>query len=578
VEYVQQEINVSSNKSALELVIDASRKSLFQQHETPEGLIAERAALENSLVENPEGDESHDMDKMEETVARLCEIEDALSLLGIQEDGPNIKELNEHSRNKSVSQAKELLLQLSFSADQLQLPLKQLSGGYRMRVAIACAIISRPNIILLDEPTNHMDLHGVIWLERFIKGCLVDKSESNTSRKPVLNYPNFKSMIIVSHDQRFLDNVITDVILFYEKRLQYFLGTYSAYKDMCDEKDLRLRRLIEKKSDAEKKAREMAAKQAKLASKSKKGRKGHGVDPNKQRQAAEKMRKAHRAGFYRDDGKRYHTMSLYTTTKTALPQSVSISDLKKDKLLKFKFPTVNPQELRLSSIDATLIHMDKVSFQYDNDLQNKKAVLEGVTLQVNLRSRVAIVGENGAGKTTLLKLLCNKLQGSGEIARHPNLRTAMVSQHHIEMLRDHMDTSAAQYLKSHFSNVKEVDARSHLGLFGLAGDLALQPVRKLSGGQKARLALAIVMWEKPHVLILDEPTNHLDMDSIRALAMGLNDFQGAVLLVSHNQGFLSEVCHELWSVSRGKVKVTVGVEKSKDCFDEIFSEYVKSIK
>ena len=336
-----------------------------------------------------------------------------------------------------------------------------------------------------------MDLHGVVWLERFIKGCLADKSESSASRKPVLNYPNFKSMIIVSHDQRFLDNVITDVILFYEKRLQYFLGTYTAYKNMCDEKDLRLRRLIEKKSDAEKKAREMAEKQAKLASKSKKGRKGHSFDPNKQRQAAEKMRKAHRAGFYRDDGKRYHTMSLYTTTKTALPQSVSISDLKRDKFLKFRFPPVNAQELRLSSIDSNLIHMDKVSFQYDKGLEEKNVVLKDVTLQVNLRSRIAIVGENGAGKTTLIKLLCGTLQGSGEIARHPNLRIAMVSQHHIEMLRDHMDTSATQYLKEHFSSVKEVDARSHLGLFGLAGDLALQPVGKLSGGQKARLHLQL---------------------------------------------------------------------------------------
>ena len=151
-------------------------------------------------------------------------------------------------------------------------------------------------------------------------------------------------MIIVSHDQRFLDNVITDVILFYQKRLQYFAGTYTAYKKMCDETDLRKKRLLDKKADAEKKAKGLAEKQAQLVAKSKKGRKGHSFDPNKQRQAAERMRKAERAGFYREDGKRYHTMSLKTTTEHFLPQSISINDLRKDKYLKFKFPSINVQE------------------------------------------------------------------------------------------------------------------------------------------------------------------------------------------------------------------------------------------
>eukprot|EP00942_MAST-04A_sp_MAST-4A-sp1_P011805 g11805.t1 len=123
------------------------------------------------------------------------------------------------------------------------------------------------------------------------------------------------------------------------------------------------------------------------------------------------------------------------------------------------------------------------------------------------------------------------------------------------------------------NGISLMEARSHLGSFGLAGHLALQPVRLLSGGQKARLALAVVMWKKPHILILDEPTNHLDMDSLRALAIGLNDFQGAVLLVSHNQSFLSSISHELWSLDGGKVKVKVGIERNKESFNDLLNEY-----
>ena len=136
----------------------------------------------------------------------------------------------------------------------------------------------------------------------------------------------------------------------------------------------------------------------------------------------------------------------------------------------------------------------------------------------------------------------------------------MVSQHHIEMLRDHMDISATQYLTAHFSNVKEVDARSHLGLFGLAGELALQPVGKLSGGQKARLALAIVMWEKPHVLILDEPTNHLDIDSIEILEHALAGFKGGILAVSHDDRFLKAIgCEQ--GINLKKLSIDDNIEK-----------------
>ena len=132
-------------------------------------------------------------------------------------------------------------------------------------------------------------------------------------------------------------------------------------------------------------------------------------------------------------------------------------------------------------------------------------------------------------------------------------------------------------MKQKFQEIKETDARSHLGSFGLAGHLALQPVKLLSGGQKARLALAVVMWQKPHVLILDEPTNHLDMDSLRALATGLNDFQGAVLLVSHNQKFLSNVSYELWNVENGRVHVKVGVDRTATSFKELLNKYVESV-
>tara|TARA_A100001015_G_scaffold245279_1_gene281156 strand:- start:678 stop:3485 length:2808 start_codon:yes stop_codon:yes gene_type:complete len=615
VEYVEQEIDISSDKSAIELVVEASKKSLIRKYGSVENLMFERKKIEEHISEENEEDDD-DADTLNLMMERLCEIEEALAVLGVNDDDDDETQNNNDNNNsnsstsrvnmEAIANAKKLLLQFNFSKEQLELPLKKLSGGFRMRIAIARAIICKPDIILFDEPTNHMDLHGVIWLERFMNNCVkrgptTKKKKKNSknnsssssfsfsSSSGILNYPNFKSIIIVSHDEKFLDNVITDVILFYQKRLQYFVGTYTAYKKMCDETDLRKRRLLEKKSDAEKKAKELAAKQAQLVAKSKKGRKGHSFDPNKQRQAAEKLRKAERAGFYREDGKRYHTMSLKDMNTSFLPKSISVNDLRKDKHLRFKFPSVNAQELRLASPESVLINLDKINFKYGGNNNNnnnnnmyktngeKEYLLQNVTVQVNLKSRIAIVGPNGAGKTTLIKLICGKLTGSNKIDMNSNARIALVSQHHIDMLKNHLNMSSTQYLQQEFRDVKATEARSHLGSFGLAGHLALQPVRLLSGGQKARLALAVVMWKKPHILILDEPTNHLDMDSLRALAIGLNDFQGAVLLVSHNQSFLSSISHELWSLDGGKVKVKVGIERNKESFNDLLNEYIENV-
>merc|ERR1712078_771264 len=189
----------------------------------------------------------------------------------------------------------------------------------------------------------------------------------------------------------------------------------------------------------------------------------------------------------------------------------------------------------------------------------------GMTLNVYENSRVAIVGKNGAGKSTLLKIMCGELDvNGGEYHRHPNLKVAHISQHHIEQLADYLLCTPVEYFRQHLGAKDDQEVRQFLGRFGLVGSLALQRIGTLSGGQKARLAFATVMYNAPHVLVLDEPTNHLDTDSLESLANAVQQFEGAVVMVSHNQQFLSQCSKEMWTIANGRVKVDIMVDDDDD--------------
>jgi ATP-binding cassette subfamily F protein 3 len=200
------------------------------------------------------------------------------------------------------------------------------------------------------------------------------------------------------------------------------------------------------------------------------------------------------------------------------------------------------------------------AFGYSPD----KILLRNINFGVDMDSRIAIVGANGVGKTTLLKLLLGELAiTTGQCSRHNRLRTSLFTQHHIEQL-DLMLSPLEQFVKLHNQcNLETV--RSHLGSFGISGNLALRPCYLLSGGQKSRVAFALSVWKNPHIMIMDEPTNHLDIDAVNALIIALNNFQGGVLIVSHDQHLIGSVCDQIWYIKDARLKK----------FDGDFEDYKK---
>lgn len=243
-------------------------------------------------------------------------------------------------------------------------------------------------------------------------------------------------------------------------------------------------------------------------------------------------------------------------------------------MLNFCFPSASPLNNATGEY-APLITMDECKFRYDDKDTTSSWLLDNMTLNVSVGSRIAIIGKNGAGKSTLVKLLCNELSTKGGIFRKDkNIKIAHIAQHHIEHLGQYLECTPIEYFLTVHDAKNEHEIRSFLGRFGLVGSLALQMIGTLSGGQKARLAFATVMYNAPHVIILDEPTNHLDGDSLDSLVVAVSEFEGAVVMVSHNQHFLSKCSKEMWTVADGKVTVDmVNNEEIGHSFNDHYGKY-----
>lgn len=209
--------------------------------------------------------------------------------------------------------------------------------------------------------------------------------------------------------------------------------------------------------------------------------------------------------------------------------------------------------------------MSEVSFKYS---ENSPTCFTNVDLSANADSRICIVGENGAGKSTLLKLVMDMLTPtSGSRTCHRNLKFGYFSQHHVDQLE--MDICSVELMQKHFPGKKVEEYRRMLGSFGVTGDLALQQICSLSGGQKSRVAFAILCAHRPNFLILDEPTNHLDIQTIEALAIAINQYKGGTVLVSHDERLIHAVCNELWVCSKGRVhRMEGGLEEYRKAVEE----------
>ena len=330
-----------------------------------------------------------------------------------------------------------------------------------------------------------------------------------------------KTVMIVSHDRGFLNKCSTATIFLHRKRLWYYGGSYDTFLKVRSE---------------------------------------HRANQESMKKVQDR-RTAHLKQFIARFGQGHKKMARQAQSRMkmlAKLQNEAVDVDYDDPYLKLEFPCANP-------LPPPCISVINVEFGYDLDLP---PLYTDLNFGLDMDSRVAVVGPNGAGKSTFLKLLDGEIVPvEGSVNRHCKLRLAKFSQHHLDMLD--VKSDSVTHMRRLDEDVSVEEARKYLGRFGLSGDLALQTIESLSGGQKSRLAFAELAWRKPHILLLDEPTNHLDLETIEAMAMALNKFDGGVVLVSHDERLIDLVADELWVVEKG-VK---GKPGNVTVFDGSFAEY-----
>ena len=362
-------------------------------------------------------------------------------------------------------------------------PLDDLSGGWRMRVALAAVLFTEPDLLLLDEPTNHLDLEASLWLERFLVGYR-------------------QTLILVSHDRRVL-NAVTMTTLHLERgKLTAYSGGFDAFLRARREKAQRLAVVAKQQADERQRLQSFIDRFRAKASKA--------------RQAQSRVK------------------ALARLEPVALAAAEPAPQI------------VIPEPAKLS---PPLVTLERASVGY----RPGKPVLSRLDLRLDPDDRIALLGANGNGKTTLARLLAGRLPPlSGSITRSPKLRCGYFAQHQIEEMQP--EQSPFDHLSALMPVAPPETVRARLGGFGFGEDKAFLPVAQLSGGERARLNLALVTYDAPGLLVLDEPTNHLDLETREALVHAINEFQGAVVLVTHDWHLLELVAERLWLVAQGTVR------------------------
>ncbi|MBG6242598.1 MAG: ABC transporter ATP-binding protein [Candidatus Symbiopectobacterium sp. Dall1.0] len=380
------------------------------------------------------------------------------------------------------ARAASLLDGLGFTQAQLQQPVRDFSGGWRMRLNLAQALICRSDLLLLDEPTNHLDLDAVIWLEKWLK-----------------SYPG--TLVLISHDRDFLDPIVNKILHIEQETLFEYTGNYSSFERQ------RATRLAQKQALYEHQQERVAHLQ-------------HYID--RFRAQATKAKQA------QSRIKMLERMELIAPAHVDNP---------------FRFSFRAPE-----SLPNPLLRMEKVSAGYGD-----KLILESIKLNLVPGSRIGLLGHNGAGKSTLIKLLAGELAPlHGEIGLAKGVKLGYFAQHQLEFLR--ADESPLQHLVRLAERETEQQLRDYLGGFGFQGDKVTEVTERFSGGEKARLVLALIVWQRPNLLLLDEPTNHLDLDMRQALTEALIDFEGALVVVSHDRHLIRSTTDDLYLVHDRKVE------------------------
>ena len=407
--------------------------------------------------------------------------------------------LHDAGAHDAQARAQALILGLGFKTTELNNPVNSFSGGWRMRLQLARALMCPSDLLLLDEPTNHLDLDALVWLEAWLK-----------------RYEG--TMLVISHDREFLDS-ITNVTLHIEGgKLTRYGGNYSTFEDM--------------------RAMQMELQQ------------------NSYIKQQDKI--AHLQSFIsRFKAKASKAKQAQSRVK-ALERMEKLAPVLASAEFTFEFKEP-------ANLPNPMLAMEDACFGYP-PLDDAPAgtpptvIVRNVSKSVMAGQRIGILGANGQGKSTLVKTVARALTPtSGTVTEGKGLNIGYFAQQELDVLRpldnplEHMVRMAKEGLPAGQSG-REQDLRTFLGTFNFSGDMVKQPVGTMSGGEKARLVLCMIVWQRPNLLLLDEPTNHLDLATREALAMALNEFEGTVMLVSHDRSLLRSVCDEFWLVSRGGVE------------------------
>ncbi|MDY0958201.1 ABC-F family ATP-binding cassette domain-containing protein [Sphingomonas sp. CFBP8993] len=380
------------------------------------------------------------------------------------------------------ARASSILQGLGFDEAMQARPLSSYSGGWKMRVALAALLFSAPDVLLLDEPSNHLDLEAVMWLEDFLKSYRA-------------------TILLVSHERDFLNNVVDHILHLQGGKVTLYPGGYDSFE------------------------RQRAERMAQLAA----------------AKANQEAQRAKLQDYIARNSARASTAKQAQSRAKMLSKMQPIAEMANDPSLSFDFP--DPDQLR-----PPLITLDLASVGYA-----ETPILKRLNLRIDPDDRIALLGRNGNGKTTLARLLAAQLTPmEGDMNSSGKMRVGYFTQYQVEELDT--DDTPLEHMTRIMRGATPAAVRGQLGRFGFSGDKATTKVGKLSGGERARLALALITRDAPHMLILDEPTNHLDVDAREALVQALNMYKGTVVLVSHDRHMLEMTADRLVLVDNGTAR------------------------
>ena len=428
---------------------------------------------------------------------RLMEAQAQLSAAEAGDDGHAIADghqaLADAGAFDARPRAQALLLGLGFKGEQLDAPVNSFSGGWRMRLQLARALMCPADLLLLDEPTNHLDLDALVWLEAWLK-----RFEG--------------TMLVISHDREFLDSITNVTVHLEDTKLTRYGGNYTAFEEM------RAERMVLQQASFEKQKEKMAHLQ-KFIDRFK-------AKASKAKQAQSRVK--------------------------ALDRMEKLAPVLTSREFSFEFrEPLNLPNPMLSLKDVECGYAALTEGDPD------KIIVRNISRSVLAGQRIGILGANGQGKSTVVKTIARAQAAlGGTITEGKGLAIGYFAQQEMDVLRpgDSPLNHMIRLARDVSPQAREQELRNFLGQFRFASDMVNQAVGTLSGGEKARLVLAMLVWQRPNLLLLDEPTNHLDLDTREALSMALNEFEGSLMLVSHDRALLREVCDEFWLVADGGVR------------------------